>query len=1010
MTLNVNGLNDDKKRKKLFTHFKMAQQDIICIQETHSTITTSQQWKQEWESNKTFTSYWNSGTYKSCGVAILIKDSATYKVIDTTIDDKGRIINVKMKIYGINVQITSAYAPNRPHLRTFFFDKLRQQLSTKYLTIIGGDYNMVEDVNIDRRGGTLSASHQRGLTELDKLKDDHQLIDIWRTQNKYKREYTWKSKDGKIRSRLDRFYLSKTFINQYVTADNYPCLWSDHNFVTVHLSFRNKQDKRGRGFWKLNTQILTEREYKEEITQFITYWKTKQTDYNDVIKWWEIGKLHIQMTTRNYCTTRKKEQTDKLRTLKTYIEAENEAQQPNEHDIERWYEEIRDIHDKQNQGIMIRSRAKDIINGEKPTNYFYNMEKRNKEKSVIHKIKLGPHTYTTDRQTTQTGIKDYYQALYTKQDTSTQEQQKFLNEIDQTLPQHIADKIDAPITKDELKRTMQNMEHNKAPGIDGLPIEFLETFWEEIKEEMEEISRLIFENQVQPAYQQRLGIINLIHKKGEKEDLTNWRPISLLCADYKLITKTIATRLREGLNHIIHPDQTCSVPGRTIFENLYTIRDVINLAETKRQKTYIISFDFEKAFDKVDHNFLIKTLETFKFGERFVNFIQTIYTNTKAQVNNNGYLTDTIDIQRGIRQGCPLSLPLYCIVAEVLANTIRKNENITGFTIPGKTQRIKNLLYADDNISITTNPKSIDIVVQTFDRFREASGCNLNQDKIRGIILGDHTVQPPDTRAKIKWQKEEGIEIMGIRFFTDLYFTQTYNWRLLTKQITERLEKLKYRSLSLQGKKTLLNTTILSKLWYLATVFSIPPAELKIINQEIFKFIWDYKQPEPIKRNTLYQPISNGGIGLLNILIQQQAIRIKQLYEIVNENSKKTWVHYGRYWIARVITKYNENWKFLQNNSSPKYNGTDPPLYYKEFVNYLKDFNEKAKQLKFQSTKEIYNLIFHKEFQDIAIKAERYWNTALSQDLPWANLWGNNYKSFVVGRHQDILFKFMHNC
>ena len=114
-----------------------------------------------------------------------------------------------MKIYGINVQITSAYAPNRPHLRTFFFDKLRQQLSPKYLTIIGGDYNMVEDVNIDRRGGTLSASHRIGLTELDKLKDDHQLIDIWRTQNKYKREYTWKSKEGKIRSRLDRFLLEQ---------------------------------------------------------------------------------------------------------------------------------------------------------------------------------------------------------------------------------------------------------------------------------------------------------------------------------------------------------------------------------------------------------------------------------------------------------------------------------------------------------------------------------------------------------------------------------------------------------------------------------------------------------------------------------------------------------------------------------------------------------------------------------------------------------------------------------
>ena len=89
----------------------------------------------------------------SSGVAILIK-TQTHKLLDTTIDDKGRIINVKLKIHGVNVQITSVYAPNRPHLREYFFHKLRRQLSPAYLNIMGGDYNMVENVNIDRRGGT----------------------------------------------------------------------------------------------------------------------------------------------------------------------------------------------------------------------------------------------------------------------------------------------------------------------------------------------------------------------------------------------------------------------------------------------------------------------------------------------------------------------------------------------------------------------------------------------------------------------------------------------------------------------------------------------------------------------------------------------------------------------------------------------------------------------------------------------------------------------------------------
>ena len=205
----------------------------------------------------------------------------------------------------------------------------------------------------------------------------------------------------------------------------------------------------------MNTQVLTEQKYKGEIIEFITYWKTNKPQYNNVIHWWEIGKLHIQMITRNYCKQRKKEQAKKLHILKTYIESENEQTQPNEVDIEKWYEEIRDIHDNQNQGVIVRSRVKDIINGEKPSKYFYHREVNNKEKSVINAVKTGPNTYTTARQTTQNEIKFFYQTLYTKQDTSAQQQQQqqqqqILDELDKKLPQHVADKLDRPITNNEL--------------------------------------------------------------------------------------------------------------------------------------------------------------------------------------------------------------------------------------------------------------------------------------------------------------------------------------------------------------------------------------------------------------------------------------------------------------------------------------------------------------------------------------------------------------------------------
>ena len=147
---------------------------------------------------------------------------------------------------------------------------------------------------------------------------------------------------------------------------------------------------------------------------------------------------------------------------------------------------------------------------------------------------------------------------------------------------------------------------------------------------------------------QRTGIITLTHKRDEKENLENWRPITLLCSDYLIITKTIATRLRRYISQIININKTCAVPDREITSNLYLIRDIIKYAQYKDIDTYIISYDFQHAFDSIDHTYMIETLKHFNFGDKFVNFIQNIYNDRTSMVMNNGFLTGRINIHRGI--------------------------------------------------------------------------------------------------------------------------------------------------------------------------------------------------------------------------------------------------------------------------------------------------------------------------------------------------------------------------
>ena len=123
------------------------------------------------------------------------------------------------------------------------------------------------------------------------------------------------------------------------------------------------------------------------------------------------------------------------------------------------------------------------------------------------------------------------------------------------------------------------------------------------------------------------AIITLIPKKGDLSKLKYWGPISLLCINYKILTKISANRLKNVLPHIISKEQTCSIPNRTIFNNLFQIRDIITLTKEKNNKLYILQVDQKKAFDKIDHNFLYKIMNKIGFSNKFLQFIKNLYRN-----------------------------------------------------------------------------------------------------------------------------------------------------------------------------------------------------------------------------------------------------------------------------------------------------------------------------------------------------------------------------------------------
>ena len=135
----------------------------------------------------------------------------------------------------------------------------------------------------------------------------------------------------------------------------------------------------------------------------------------------------------------------------------------------------------------------------------------------------------------------------------------------------------------------------------------------------------------------------MIPKKDPHDvDTAKWRPISLLCVDYKIITKALTNRLLPTLEEIISIEQSAAVPNRTIYNNLFTKGDMIEYSNKKKKKipTYTLNFNQGKTFDKVDINYMFKCLEKMNYPQTYIQFKQIIYQEIYSQV-----------------QGCPLSFP-----------------------------------------------------------------------------------------------------------------------------------------------------------------------------------------------------------------------------------------------------------------------------------------------------------------------------------------------------------------
>ena len=205
-----------------------------------------------------------------------------------------------------------------------------------------------------------------------------------------------------------------------------------------------------------------------------------------------------------------------------------------------------------------------------------------------------------------------------------------------------------------------------------------------------------------------VGVLSLLYKSGDHTDLGNWRPLTMLRADYKLLAKVLADRLRTALPYVVHEDQTCGVGGRSVRWNLQLLRDAIAWAEDRGLPLMVAGLDQAKAFDRVHRGFLFRVLERLGLGHVFIGWLSTLYSAVGCTVSINGHLGQRFDLVSGVRQGCPLSPLLFILYMEPLAAAIRADPGVDGLLVPGSGGlRVKMTQYADDTTLLLGSDASL---------------------------------------------------------------------------------------------------------------------------------------------------------------------------------------------------------------------------------------------------------------------------------------------------------------
>lgn len=436
--------------------------------------------------------------------------------------------------------------------------------------------------------------------------------------------------------------------------------------------------------------------------------------------------------------------------------------------------------------------------------------------------------------------------------------------------------LDQPITMKEITEAIQNLPSGKAPGPDGFTAEFYKLY-------VEELSPLLLDMYCEAMDRGSLppslsdAVITLILKKDKDPlDCKSYRPISLIGCESKILAKILAARLNKVITTLIHPDQVGFIRSRSSADNFRRLINMMWASSSKDSPAAALSLDAEKTFDRVDWQYLFSTLESFGLVAKFLGWINLLYTHPRASVLTNGVLSQSFELGRGTRQGCPLSPLIFALALEPLAVAIRKDSNFPGIQIGESTHKI--MMYADDTLVFITEPKlSVPSLFTTIGLFSKLSGYKVNWAKSEALPLTAYCPKNLFTPGDFT-RSANGIEYLGLTIPPQLSDLVRINFEPLLEKFKSDIERWTPLFLSFRGKGNVLKMNCVPKFNYLlqSLPIKIPLKYFKQFDRLCNRFLWNGKRPR-LNLRKLQRPVDQGGLGIPNLLLYHLAFGLRHM-------------------------------------------------------------------------------------------------------------------------------------